>query len=158
MVRLGILMYGLPPDSSHDGARELADLGILPVLTLKGRVTNIKTIAAGESVGYGRNFAAKADMEIATIGLGYGDGISRQLSNKGKVLINGHICPIVGNVCTDQFMADATAANAKTGDEAVIIGKQGEQSITPEDIASWQNSINYEVVTAISRRVRRFYI
>jgi alanine racemase len=157
LVRIGVLAYGLAPCSTPEGAAELAKLGIKPALSLKSRVGHIKTVPKGESVGYGRNFYADDDMEIATIPLGYGDGIIRALSNRGKVLINGHLCPIVGNICMDQLMANASGAQAAAGDEVVLIGEQGQRAINAENIAIWLGSINYEVTTAISHRVERKY-
>ncbi|MCL2169587.1 MAG: alanine racemase [Defluviitaleaceae bacterium] len=151
MVRVGVLMYGLAPCSTPAGAAELRELGILPALSLKSRVSQVKMIKTGESVGYGRNFVAKEDMEISTIPLGYGDGISRHLSNSGKVLVNGKFAPIVGNVCMDQFMV--ATEGARVYDEVVLIGEQ----ISSEDVAGWQGSINYEVVTALSERLERVY-
>lgn len=166
MVRAGVLIYGLAPNSLVSGAYELERLGFLPALTLKSRIAHIKMVKAGESVGYSRNYIAKTNIQVATIPLGYADGISRQLSNRGKVLINGVLCDIIGNVCMDQFMVDATLANARLRDEVVIIGQsvqssqdgQSSQSrIWAEDVAGWQNSINYEVATSISDRVTRLY-
>ncbi|MCL2752943.1 MAG: alanine racemase [Defluviitaleaceae bacterium] len=157
MVRIGVLIYGLAPCSTPKGAEKLRKMGIMPAMTLKSRIGHIKTIAKGESVGYGRSFVADGDMQIATIPLGYGDGISRQLSNRGFVLIGGKHCPVVGTVCMDQLMVDATSTDAKAGDEVIFIGTQSNARITAEDIAGWQGSINYEVTTAISQRVQRFY-
>jgi len=151
MVRVGVLMYGLAPCSSSAGADYLRARGILPVLDLKSRVAHVKMIRAGESVGYGREFVAREDMEIATIAMGYGDGISRGLSGRGHVLINGLLCPIVGTVCMDQLMV--ASVDAQAGDEVVFIG----DGLSSEDVADWQDSINYEVVTAISQRVQRIY-
>lgn len=151
MVRLGVLIYGLSPCSTTKGADKLAEMGVLPVLSLKTTVGQAKNISMGESVGYGRNFVADRPMEVATIPLGYGDGISRQLSGKGKALINGVLCPFVGNVCMDQLMVDATGANARHGDEVTLIG----QGINAEQVAEWQGSINYEVVTSLSLRIQR---
>lgn len=158
MVRAGVLTYGLAPNSTREGVIQLAKLGFLPAMTLKSRIAHIKTVKAGQSVGYSRNFFAKKDMQVATIPLGYGDGISRHLSNRGKVLINGHFCDIIGNVCMDQFMVDASGAKAKFRDEVIIIGQSGEERIWAEDVAAWQRSINYEVATSISDRVPRIYI
>jgi len=158
MVRCGMLIYGSAPCSTREGAAELAEkYGILPTLSLKSRVSHVKTIYKGDSVGYSRNFIASADMEIATVPLGYGDGISRALSNKGKVLINGRVCPVVGNVCMDQFMVDATAAGACVGDEVVLIGTQGENSISAVEMAAWYGTINYELLTGLSARLVRYY-
>ncbi|MDR2183529.1 MAG: alanine racemase [Clostridiales bacterium] len=158
MVRAGVLIYGLAPNSLSEGATELARLGFVPALTLKSRVAHVKTVKAGETVGYSRNFAAPRDIVVASVPIGYGDGLSRQLSNRGRVLINGVFCDIIGNVCMDQFMVDATHANAKLRDEVIIIGQSGENRIWAEDVAAWQGSINYEVATAISERVARFYV
>jgi len=157
MVRSGVLTYGLAPDSTREGALKMQELGFLPALTLKSRVAHVKTVAAGSSVGYSRNYFAKTDIEVATIPLGYGDGISRGLSNRGKVLIHGHLCNIVGNVCMDQFMVDVTGVGAKVRDEVILIGESGGGRIWAEDVAAWQGSINYEVVTGISERFPRFY-
>ncbi|MCL2576013.1 MAG: alanine racemase [Defluviitaleaceae bacterium] len=158
MVRLGVLVYGLAPCSTPKGAEGLAKKGIFPALTFKSRIGHLKTIKSGESVGYGRSFFATDDMQIATIPLGYGDGVSRQLSNAGYVLVGGKLCPIVGTVCMDQMMVDATDADCKTGDEAVIIGNQGNTIINAETISIWQHTINYEITTQISQRVQRIYI
>ncbi|MCL2855776.1 MAG: alanine racemase [Defluviitaleaceae bacterium] len=153
MVRLGVLLYGLAPDSTTQGAEKLAKMGILPILALKSRIVHIKIIVAMESVGYNRNFYAGKPTKIATIPLGYGDGVSRQLSNRGFVQIHGKLCPIVGNVCMDQFMVDATGLDIAVGDEVTLIG----EGVSAEQVAQWQGSINYEVVTALSGRIQRNY-
>ena len=158
MVRAGVLTYGLAPSSTREGALELGRLGFLPALTLKSRVAHIKHIGAGQSVGYSRNFFAERDMEVASVPIGYADGLSRQLSNRGRVLINGKYCNILGNVCMDQFMVDATGVGAKIRDEVIIVGTSGHEHIWAEDVAAWQRSINYEVATSISERVPRFYV
>jgi len=158
MVRAGVLTYGLAPNSKQEGAKELALLGIKPALTLKSRVAQVKSIYCGESVGYSRKFFASSNMQVATVPIGYGDGLSRALSNRGAVLINGCKCDIIGNVCMDQFMVNATGANAKLRDEVIIIGMSGDERIWAEDVACAQSSINYEVVTALSERMPRFYI
>ena len=152
MVRVGVLIYGLSPCSTSAGAKRLRDLGILPILSLKSHVAHVKMISAGESVGYGRTYIASHDMEVATIALGYGDGVSRALSNKGSVIINGTLCPIIGTVCMDQLMV--ASSGAKPGDVVTYIG-EGQNS---EEIATIQGTINYEIVTSISQRVIRKYI
>ncbi|MCL2375889.1 MAG: alanine racemase [Defluviitaleaceae bacterium] len=158
MVRAGVLTYGLAPNSLHEGALELARLGFLPALTLKSRVAHVKTVKKGQSVGYSRNFLADKDMRVATMPVGYGDGLSRHLSNCGRVLINGAFCNIIGNVCMDQTMIDVTHIDAKLRDDVIIIGQSGDKRIWAEDVAAWQKSINYEVATSISERVARFYV
>jgi len=157
MVRCGVLVYGLAPCSTPEGAAQLANIGILPVLTLKSRVAHVKTVKNGESVGYSRNYNAKDDITVATIPIGYADGISRQLSNKGKVIINGKVCNIIGNICMDQLMVDVTGADAKLRDEVTFIGQDGSYSISTEDIATMQGSINYEVATSMSLRIPTYY-
>jgi len=158
MVRCGVLTYGLAPNSLREGALELVDLGFLPALTIKSRIAHVKTVKEGQSVGYSRNYFAKTDIRVATVPLGYADGLSRQLSNCGKVLINGNYCDIIGNVCMDQFMVDVTGVDVKVRDEVVIVGESGGKRILPEDVALIQRTINYEVATSISERVARFYI
>ena len=158
MVRSGVLTYGLAPNSLAEGAKELERLGFVPAMTLKSRVSHVKTVKAGETVGYGRNFSAGHDLRVASVPIGYADGLSRQLSNRGRVLINGTFCDIIGNVCMDQFMVDATAADVRVRDEVIIIGRSNDARIWAEDVAAWQKSINYEVATSISERVARFYV
>jgi len=158
MVRAGVLTYGLAPNSLTEGAKELSRLGFLPALTLKSRMAHVKTVRPGESVGYSRNFWPDREMCVASVPIGYADGLSRQLSNRGQVLINGVLCDIIGNVCMDQFMVDATGADAKVRDEVIIIGESGDTRIWAEDVAAQQKSINYEVATSISERVTRFYV
>ena len=158
MVRCGILIYGLPPCSTPEGAAHLSNLGFKPALTLVGRVAHVKTVEKGESIGYSRNYFTQQDTEVVTVPIGYADGISRRLSNKGKVLINGHTCDIIGNVCMNQMMVDSTGSGAKFGDEVVFIGKSGNKHLSAEDVAALQGSINYEVATSLSLRFPTYYI
>ena len=158
MVRCGIMVYGMAPCSSRQGVARLEQMGFKQAFTFKSRVSQVKTVRKGESVGYSRAYFAKKDITVASVPVGYADGLSRQLSNKGKVLINGQYCDIIGNVCMDQFMADATGAGAQVGDEVVIIGSSGGERLLAEDVAGWQSSINYEVATALSLRVPKRYV
>ena len=157
MVRCGIMMYGLSPCSTPEGARRLASLGIKPALALKSRVSHLKTVQKGESVGYGRNYTAKDDILVATVSVGYADGISRSLSNRGKALINGRVCGIIGKVCMDQLMLDATGSGAKLRDEVVFIGQSGDCRISAEEMAALQGTVNYEAVTSLSLRIPTYY-
>ena len=157
MVRAGMLIYGLSPESTNKGAANLAHHGILPALSLKSRLAMMKPFAAGRSVGYGRNFFAESDIVVGTVPIGYGDGISRALSNRGKILVNGKYAPIIGNICMDQFMVNLSGIDAKMGDEIVMIGKSGENCISAEDVATWSDTINYEIVTNIMERIPRLY-
>lgn len=151
MVRPGIILYGLYPSDEVDKAT----LELVPVMELEARVAYVKSIKKGDSIGYSRTFTADKDMRIATIPVGYADGYPR-IANKGRVIINGRYAPIVGRVCMDQFMVDVTDIDdVKTGDIAVLIGKQGACSITADEVGGNAQTINYEIVCNISKRVPR---
>ncbi len=155
LVRAGIILYGLPPS----GEVSLDEWNLKRALSWKTQISYVKEVEEGVSVGYGRNFFAKRKSKIATLPIGYADGFSRSLSNKGKVLVCGEYAPIVGNVCMDQSMIDVTdIKGVKQGDEVVLIGSQNGKSITADDMACVENTINYEIVCAISKRVPRKYI
>ena len=144
MVRLGIGLYGI---SSGDTDLE-------QVVTLKTVISQIKTIAEGETVGYGRRGKVKARTRIATIAIGYADGYSRSFGNgKGKVLINNHLAPTVGNICMDMTMVDLTGIEANEGDEVIIYGRD----LSPTTVAAWINTIPYELLTSTGDRVRRIF-
>ena len=147
MVRLGIGLYGI-------GANVDEQAQLKNVSTLKTTISQIKNIPAGESVGYSRKFVAKKEMRIATVPIGYADGLSRRLSNgKGKMIIKGQLAPIVGNVCMDMCMLDISAIQCAEGDEVIVFGEQRPIS----EIAKEMETIPYEVFTGISRRVKRVY-
>ncbi|MFZ6050647.1 bifunctional UDP-N-acetylmuramoyl-tripeptide:D-alanyl-D-alanine ligase/alanine racemase [Halocola ammonii] len=148
MVRLGIGLYGAPVAEEDEG--KLAVVG-----RLKTVVSQVKTVLAGETIGYGRSFKAERDMQIAILAIGYADGLNRRLSNqKGEVSIKGRRCKIVGRVCMDMTMADVTGLDVKPGDEAEIFG----DDISLEEIAQWLETIPYEVLTSVSQRVKRIYV
>ncbi len=150
MVRQGISLYGYPPVQTR--------LHFRPALRWVSEVTNVKTIAAGETIGYGRTFLAEHDMKVATVAVGYGDGYHRSLSNCGWMLIRGKRVPIVGRVCMDQTMVDVTALDEiAIGDEVVLLGRQHDEQIDAEDLAAWAGTISYEVLLAITARVPRLY-
>jgi alanine racemase len=150
MVRQGITLYGLwPSDEVH------RNLDIRPALSLKAEVVFVKDVPAGEKIGYGCTYETKEPRKIATLPLGYADGYSRALSNKGYITIRGYKAPIVGRICMDQFMADVTdVPNVHKGDEAVIFGPGG---VSLETIAKWTNTIPYELMCLLSTRVPRKY-
>lgn len=150
MVRPGIMMYGYYP--SHETTESVK---IKPVLTLKSRVSLVKWIEKGESVSYGRRFFAPHRTKIATLPLGYADGYFRLLTGRSFALIAGKKFPIVGTICMDQLMVDVGMQDIGPGDEAVLIGRQGKQSITAWDLASTIGTIPYEICTNISSRVPR---
>ena len=151
MVRPGIILYGLYPSDEVD--RSVLDLK--PVMELETHVVYVKNIKKGDTVSYGRTYTADKDMRIATIPVGYADGYPRLVSNKGRVIINGKYAPIVGRVCMDQFMVDVTDIDVKVGDIVILIGHQGECSITADELAKHAQTINYEIVCAVSKRVPR---
>ncbi len=154
-VRVGIATYGLYP--SEEVNRDSVKLE--PILSWYSTVSFVKTIHKGESVGYGREYIAKEDRKIATITVGYADGYSRALSNKAFVLIRGKRCPVVGRVSMDQITVDVSeVAGVDKGDECVLIGKQGGEEITADEIAKWRGTVNYEVLCNISKRVPRIYV
>jgi len=154
MVRAGISIYGVPPSPALEGIVELE-----PALDLVSRVIAVRTVAPGESVSYGRHWWADEPTRVATVAIGYADGIRRDSGSAGvEVLIRGHRCPIVGTVTMDQLMvalAPAIADEASAGDEAVLIGRQGADEITAIEIATRLGTIAYEVLTSISSRVPR---
>lgn len=156
MVRPGILLYGISPSKNID----ISKLGYTPSMTLKTNVVQTKEIEKGQSVSYGRTFTANRKSTIATIPIGYADGYLRSLSNKAEVLINDQRFPIAGTICMDTCMVDITSSEKeiKIGDEAVLFGKMGDNYIPIQEIASLMNTISYEVVCLIGRRVPRVYI
>lgn len=154
LVRPGIILYGLPP-SRHIGK----DVGIEPVLSWKAKVSHIKTISEGETVSYGRTFRAAYPTRVATIPLGYADGLRRSLSNQGEALIKGKRSTMIGRVCMDQTMLDVTRIpGIEVGDVVTLLGTDGYERIDATEMAGWVGTINYEVVCGISKRVPRVYI
>ncbi len=147
MVRLGLGLYGISP--LDDVQKELR-----PLSRLKTRISQVKTIRKGESVGYSRSFSARDDMRIAVVPIGYADGVNRHLSNKGHFLLHGQKVPIVGNVCMDMCMIDVTEfPSASAGDEVIIFGPE----LLVSNLADEAGTIAYELLTAVSRRVKRVY-
>lgn len=153
-ARPGISIYGLKPSPSiaNPRANELK-----PVLEWKTRIIYLKEVPAGTGLSYGHIYHTKRPSLIASIPLGYGDGMSRLLSNRFDLLVRGTRCPQVGRICMDQCLVDVTALrkHVKVGDEVVIIGKQGNDEITADELAEKLGTINYEIVTNIAKRVPR---
>lgn len=152
MVRIGIMMYGLKPLEQNGSCPELE-----PVLSFKSKVLYIKEVPENTPVSYGASYFTSKSSRIATLPVGYADGLSRGLSNKGSVLIRGKKYPIAGNVTMDMTMVDVGSDKIETGDEAVIIGADGNESITATDLAKLDGTINYEVVCGIGKRVPRLF-
>lgn len=151
MVRIGIAMYGLQP------AIKLSPIALKPALSLKTEIGFIQELKAGEGVSYGLTYKAQRKVKVATLPIGYGDGYSRLLSNKGEVLIAGQRVKLIGNICMDQSLVELDHLKTKVGDEVVLIGSQGKERISAEEIASLLGTINYEVVCMINKRVARLY-
>jgi len=154
LARPGISLYGLAPFA---GAEKEIDLK--PVLQLKTKIVFIKRVKKGTSISYGRTWRAEKDSVIATLPIGYADGYNRLLSNRAEVLICEKRVPIVGRVCMDMCMVDVTSLpDVKVGEEVVLIGSQGKERITADEIAKIIGTITYEVVCGISKRVPRIYL
>ncbi|MCL2406517.1 MAG: alanine racemase [Defluviitaleaceae bacterium] len=156
MVRLGISLYGCYPSEAVEKTRA----NFKKALSLKTRIYRVNTVPVGTKVSYGGIFITQRETKIATLPIGYADGVSRGLSGKLHVLVNGYRAPVIGRICMDQMMVDITDVNGGVcvGDEVVIIGKQGADEITVEEIAALMGTINYEVLCLIGRRVPRIYV
>ncbi|PYG88197.1 alanine racemase [Ruminiclostridium sufflavum DSM 19573] len=156
MVRPGIILYGMYPSEEVDKSK----IDLKPAMTLKANVVLVKEVEKNTSISYGRIYTTKRTSKIATIPIGYADGYTRMLSNKGEVLVRGQYAPVVGRVCMDQCMLDVTDldCSVEVGDEVVLIGKQEDKVITAEDVAKTIGMINYELVCIVGKRIPRAYI
>lgn len=155
MVRPGIILSGFYP-SDEVNKNELI---FKPCVTLKARLANVKELEAGEGIGYGHLYKTTGKIKVGTIPLGYADGYSRLLSNKGYVVIKGTKCNILGKVCMDQFMVDVTKVdNPQIGDEVIVYGDGTDGAMTAEDVANMRGTISYEVLTNLGKRLPRKYI
>lgn len=155
IVRAGITMYGLWPSGEVD--RNIVELA--PAMSLKSRIVYIKEVEMGTPVSYGGTYITDRKTRIATIPIGYGDGYPRGLSNKGAVLIKGRRAPVIGRICMDQFMADVTdIPEAEEGDTVTLIGKDGGERITMEELGGLSGRFNYELACMIGKRVPRVYL
>ena len=154
MVRAGIVIYGLYPSGDVDPGL----LSIQPALQWHSRVTHVKPLEAGRAISYGGTFVTDKPMVVATVPVGYADGYRRSLSGKFYVLIRGRRAPILGRICMDQMVVDVThIPGVHVNDKVVLVGRDGDEEITVEQIAAAADSFNYEFICGISRRVPRFY-
>ncbi len=154
MVRSGIVTYGMYPSEEVSPDR----LPLQPALEWLSRITHIKTLEAGREISYGGTFVTTRPTRVATVPVGYADGYRRSLSGKFYVLIHGQQAPILGRICMDQFMVDVTdIPDAQVGDQVVLVGKDGEQTITMDAIGEAAGTIGYEFACGIDRRVFRVY-
>ncbi len=155
VVRAGISLYGMwPSDEVQKG-----NLDLQPVLSLKSQVVFVKELEAGRTISYGATYETAGRERIATIPIGYGDGYPRSLSNKGHVLIHGKRAPICGRICMDQFMVNVShIPEAKEGDAVVLIGRDGQEVISMEEIGELSGRFNYEFACDLSKRIPRVYV
>ncbi len=156
MVRQGIILYGLKPSDEV----EFNNISVpKPVMSMKTRVVQVKTLPAGVSISYGCTYTTAKETRVATLCAGYADGVTRVLSNNGEVLIKGKRAKIIGRVCMDQFMVDVTnIPEVEAGDTATIFGTDGQETISVDEIAKKANTINYEIICNINSRVTRVYM
>jgi alanine racemase len=153
MVRPGLVLYGLFPDGSSEGPMSLR-----PAMTLKTTVLQLRRLPTGHGVSYNQTFVTKRETLVATLPIGYADGYSRRLSNRGEVLVRGRRARIVGAVCMDTTMVDVTdVPGVERGDEVVLWGRQGDAEIRIDEVAAWAETISYEILTTIGRRIPRIY-
>ena len=154
-VRAGIILYGYYP--SNEVQKE--NLSIKPALTLKAKIAHVKELESGMYISYNRTFKTSRKSKIATIPIGYADGYIRTLKHQAKVIVNGQLAPIVGNICMDQFMIDVTDIDdVKTGDEVILLGESNGIKFDADNLAKCMDSINYEVLCLLKKRVPRAYI
>jgi alanine racemase len=153
LVRPGLALYGYSPS----GAAAFA--GLTPALTLKSRVVALRQLAAGESVSYAGLYQTPAPARIATVPIGYADGYTRRLTGRAQVLVGGRRVPVVGAITMDMSMVDVTSVAAcKLGDEVVLLGQQGSERVSADELASWAGTIAWEIFCGISKRVPRVYV
>ncbi len=151
LVRPGLMLYGMAPAGWMEGRAPL-----LPVMRWRTAITHLKTVPKGTPISYGSTWVAQRESVIATLPLGYADGYGRKYSSRAQVLVRGQRAPIAGRVCMDMCMVDVTdVPGARVGDEVVLMGTQGKDRIRTEELASWAETINYEVVCGVSARVPR---
>jgi alanine racemase len=156
MVRPGIILYGFLPSQNLPNIDKIC---LKSAMEFKTSVTNVKILPKNSSISYGRKFKTAKQSKIATISVGYADGYLSSLSNKASVLVNRNLAPVVGKICMDQCMIDATDVNnIAVGDEVVLFGKSGGTSIELDDLAGISGSLNYDLVCLIGKRVPRVYI
>ncbi len=159
LVRPGISLYGYHPAGAEGPARPgVPDLR--PALTWVTRVAQVKEVPAGTTVSYGRTYVTRRAERLATLPVGYADGFSRRLSGgRGQVLVNGRRVPVVGRVCMDQIVVNVSEAGpVRPGDEVVLLGRQGDEAVTADTMGGWLETISYEVLCAIGKRVPRIFV
>jgi len=164
-VRPGLMLYGYSPFHESRALRaegeeaEESQRGLIPAMMIKTRILCIRNVPAGEPISYGRTFVTKRPSRIGVTALGYADGYSRHFSNNAEVLVKGKRAPVVGRVCMDLTMIDLTdIVEAGQNDEVVVLGQQGNESITADELARRANTISYEILTSLGSRSKRIYV
>jgi alanine racemase len=153
MARPGLMLYGVHPSAAMTGG-----ISLKPALSWRTRIAQLKRAPKGSSISYGQTFVTQRESLIATLPVGYADGYHRLFSNRAAVLVRGQRAPVVGTVCMDLTMVDVTdIPSVQSGDEVVLLGSQGKQTISATEMASWANTISYEIFTSIGARVPRVY-
>lgn len=153
LVRSGLAIYGAYP-----GLESQKGIELRPVMSFHSKIVSVRNLAKGSPVSYGHGFYTKRSSRIAVVPVGYDDGYLRSMSNRSSVLIRGRRCPVVGNICMKAFMVDVSMIDAVTpGEEAVLMGKQGDEIITAEDLARWGGTISYELLCLLGSRNKRFF-
>jgi alanine racemase len=152
MVRVGLAMYGHSPRGPEPSPIELS-----PILSLRARIAQVKEVHAGASVGYGSTWTAKQSTRLALLPVGYADGLPRSLSNRGHVLVRGTPCPIVGRVSMDQTVVDVGRTPVEPGEEVLLLGGHGDQSVSVERWAELDGTINYEILCGLGQRLPKMY-
>lgn len=153
LVRPGLMLYGI-----HPSAEMSTQVLLRPALSWKTRALQLKRLPSGSSISYGQTFVTRRESLIATLPVGYADGYHRLLSNRGVVLVRGKRAPVVGRICMDLTMIDVTGiAGVEQGDEVVLLGHQGGETVSADEMAGWAETISYEILTSISARVPRIY-
>ena len=158
MVRIGISLYGYYPDGDQ-GKESNADEGLRPAMSVVSRVIQVKTVAAGSGISYGHTYITDRETKIAVLPIGYSDGLFRTMSNRAEVLIRGKRAPIRGRICMNMCMVDiSTIENVAVGDEVVILGSQGAETIDADQIGAWSDTISYEVLCALGNNNQREFL
>ena len=154
MVRPGIIIYGYYPSENVN-----VKFDLVPAMQFRTRVTNVKKVPKGSPISYGGTFVTDREMTVATIPVGYADGFPRNLGENAKVIVGGKIVPVLGRICMDQCMIDVTSVNnINVSDEVTVFGNQGDSSIPVESVARFSNTINYEILCSVGKRIPRIYL
>lgn len=154
MVRAGIIIYGMYPSNAVTHP-----INLIPAMSLKSQVSYVKFLEENVSIGYGRTFFTTKKTKVATVPIGYADGYARAFSNRARVIVNGRYANVIGNVCMDQMMIDVSdIPDVKEGDNVIIMGSDGKNTVSAEELADISKTINYEIVCNVGKRVPRVYI